>query len=344
MPTKRPTIGDVATRAQVSRTTVSRVLNGRGELSPPTIQRVLSAIEDLGYRPSEVARSLSNRRTHTIGMIVYDILNPGMAKSVYSAQVELAQRGYQLILTCMGGQMEAGRECFTLLEDRRVDGIITNALLDVGGRNHHRPLPEFGDQDGAHCYDPATGRVSRVKFDEVGGGAQVARHLLDLGHQRIGIICGPQWWGAMEDRIEGYRAAFATVGRSPEPLRIEQTAEWTVPDGYAATLRLLDRAPDVTAIWALYDVLALGGIRALRDRGRCVPEDVAVVGYNDEVFAHYSVPRLTSVRAECNTIGTIAAQLMLELLDDEEIPAREVIVPTELVVRESTGCQGGRFG
>lgn len=254
MPTKRPTIGHVATRARVSRTTVSRVLNGRGELSPPTVQHVLSAIEKLGYRPSEVARSLSCQRTHTVGMIVYDILNPDMAKSVFSTQVELAQRGFQLILTCMSGHVEAGRECFTLLEDRRVDGVITNALLDMGGRSHHRPLPDFGDQGSTHSYDPATGRVLRVKFDEVGGGAQDARHLLGLGHEK------------------------------------------------------------------------------------------AVVGYNDEVFAHYSVPRLTSVRAECNTIGTIAAQLMLELLDHEEAPAREVVIPTEVVVRESTGYQGGRIG
>lgn len=332
---KRPTIADVANRARVSRTSVSRVLNGRGELTQETVQRVLTAIDDLGYRPNEVARSLSFQRTRTIGMIVYDILNPGMAECVYTAQEELACRDYQVILTCMGGHMETGRACLSMLEDRRVDAVITAALLDQTGSDGGRPLP-FIQKDGVQCYDPLNGRVSLVKFDEVAGGYQAASHLLALGHRRIGIVAGPSYWGAVEERIEGYGRAFPDRGLTPEPPIVEDAPEWTVPAGYAATLRLLDRAPDLTAIWALYDVLAIGVVRALHDRGKRIPEDVAVIGFNDEVFASYTTPRLTSVRADCNTLGRVAARLTLEMLDDESVPGREVIVPTELVVREST--------
>lgn len=333
--TRRPTIADVATRAGVSRTSVSRVLNGHGELTQETVQRVRAAIDDLGYRPSEVARSLSFQRTRTIGVIVYDILNPGMAECVYAAQEELARRDYRVLLTCMGGHMETGRACLSTLEDRRVDAVITAALLDQLGSASGRPLP-FLQKDGAQCYDPLTGRVSLVKFDEVSGGYQAASHLLALGHRRIGVIAGPSYWGAVEERLDGYGRAFADLGLRLEPPIVEDAPAWTVPAGYAATLRLLDRAPDVTAIWALYDVLAMGVVRALGDRGKRIPEDVAVIGFNDEGFASYTNPRLTSIRADCNTLGRVAAQLTLALLDDEAAQGREVIVPAELVVREST--------
>ncbi|MGH2458425.1 MAG: LacI family DNA-binding transcriptional regulator, partial [Chloroflexota bacterium] len=286
----RPTIADVAARARVSRTSVSRVLNGRGELTRETVQRVLTAIDDLGYRPNEVARSLSFQRTRTIGMIVYDILNPGMAECVYTAQEELARRDYRVILTCMGGHLETGRACLSMLEDWRVDAVITAALLDQTGSDGGRPLP-FIPKDGVQCYDPLNGRVSLVKFDEVAGGYQAASHLLALGHRQIGIVAGPSYWGAVEERIDGYARAFADRGLAIEPLSVEDAPEWTIPAGYAATLRLLDRTPDLTAIWALYDVLAIGVVRALHDRGKRIPEDVAVIGFNDEGLASYTSPR-----------------------------------------------------
>ena len=333
---RRATIADVARLAGVSRTSVSRVLNQRGEIADATRLRVLAAIQQLDYHPSEVARSLTSQQTHTIGLIVYDIRNPGIAESVFSSQVELARRGYRVILASMGGQLEAGADCLSLLEDRRVDGVITNALIDPTNASECPPnLPNL-DKDGAHCYDPRTGRTSLVKFDEIHGGEQAGRHLLDLGHRRIGIVRGPSWWGAVDDRLHGYERALVDHGLSIDDTVIEAADVWTAPAGYDATMRILDRDANVTAIWALYDVLAVGVIRALADRGKRVPEDVAVVGYNDETFSSYMVPRLTSVRADCSVIGQIAAELMLELLDDEAAPSREVIVPTEIVIRDSS--------
>lgn len=337
---KRATIADVAKLAGVSRTSVSRVLNGRGELSAETHQRIVEAIKQLGYRPSEVARSLTSQRTNTIGVIVYDILNPGMAQKVYGAQVELAKHDYQVLLVCMGGTPEAGRACLELLEDRRVDGIIASGLIDVDQAG----LPVEGlaslTRDGSHCYDPRTGRISWVRFDEVSGGYQAGRHLVEQGHRRIGVITGPRWWGAVEDRLAGYRRALSEASVPVQDTVIVSTEEWTMAAGYSATHELLDRAPDLTAIWALYDVVAVGTLRAVADRGLRVPEDVAVVGYNDEPFASFTIPRLTSIRASCHATGQVAARLILELLDDESASPREVIVPTELIVRDSS--QGSR--
>lgn len=331
---RRATIADVAKLAGVSRTSVSRVLNGRAELTDATRQRVNAAIQALGYRPSEVARSLTSQRTHTIGMMVYDILNPGMAESVFSAQTALARHGYRVILACMGRQAEVGRDALSLFDDRRVDGIITGAVIETATPASKR-LPDFTG-NGTYCYEPLTGRVSRVKFDEASGGEQAAEHLLAQGHRRFGIVTGPRWWGSVEERLHGYRGVMAKRGISPDQTVVEVTDEWTTPAGYAALNQLLNRAPDLTAIWALYDVLAVGVMRALVDRGKRIPDDVALIGYNDEIVASYTVPRLTSIHADCNTTGRIAAELMLELLDDAAAPPREVIVPTELTVRDSS--------
>jgi len=296
--------------------------------------RVHRAIDELGYRPSEIARSLSFQRTRTIGIAVYDILNMGMAEYVYAAQVELAKRDYQVILTCMAGQIEAGQACLRLLEDRRVDGIITDFFprtgdLDAAGRSRP-PLA------GIFCYHPATGRVSSVRFDGRGGGRQVAGHLLELGHRRIGVVTGPSWWGSIKERLAAFHETLGAHDVPFDPSLVEATDEWTVPAGHAAALRLLERAPDVTAIWALYDVLAIGVVRALHDLRRRIPDDVAVIGFNDEVFSTYIVPRLTSVRANCGRLGEVAAGLVLDLIDDETARPQDVVVPTQLVVREST--------
>lgn len=342
---KRATIIDVAAKAGVSRTSVSRVLNGRGEITPETRQRIVAAIDELGYRPSEIARSLSSRRTYTVGIIVYDLLNPGMAETVNYAQVRLAQDGYRTILACMSGRMEMGDACLSLLDDRRVDGIIitnpTNADTHAPGA---RLLPELA-RNGANCYHPATQRVSRVTFEEFRGGFQAADHLLTLGHRRIGVLVGPRNWGLVGPRLEGVMAAIQQRGLSVAPDHVETASEWSVAEGYRAATNLLDRAPDLTAIVALYDLLAMGAARAVADRGKRIPDDVAIIGYNDVVVANYIIPRLSTVRADCSQMGTVAAELMLELLSDEGARPREVQLPTALVVRESTvRIEGGKIG
>lgn len=335
--TRKPTITDVAQLAGVSRTSVSRVLNGRGELSEETRDRVLHAIETLGYRPSEIARSLSSQRSLTIGMVVYDILNPGLAEIVYSAQVELAKNGYQMILACMGGQMDAAQTCLSLLEDRRVDGIIVTAPIQVTDDNQlgtrHSAL--FG-VTGTNCYDPLTGKLSRVIFDNVSGGRQVANHLIRLGHRQFGIVVGPLTWDLSEERIDGFRQEMAAHGIASDQLVVEVAANWTIPDGYAATHQLLDRAPEITAIFALYDIVAIGAIRALHDRGMRIPDDVAIIGYNDEVYASYTTPRLSSVVADCPTMGRVAAELMVAMLDTDKATPPEVVLPVKIVPRESS--------
>lgn len=338
---KRATIIDVAVKAGVSRTSVSRVLNGRGEITPETRQRIVAAIDELGYRPSEIARSLSSRRTHTVGIIVYDLLNPGMAETVNYAQVRLAQEGYRTILACMSGRMELGETCLSLLDDRRVDGIIiTNPMNADPHAPGARVLPELA-RNGANCYHPATRRVSRVTFEEFRGGFQAADHLLDLGHREIGVLVGPRNWGLVGPRLEGVTAAIERRGFGVGPDYIETASAWSTSEGYVAAGRLLDRAPNLTAILALYDLLAMGAARAVADRGKKIPDDVAVIGYNDVVFASYIIPRLSTIRADCCQMGTVAAELMLELLNDEETPAREVQLPTDLVVRESTVRSAG---
>jgi len=334
---KRATIADVAAKAGVSRTSVSRVLNGRGELSEETRDRVVLAIRELGYRPSEVARSLSSQKTYTVGVIVYDLLNPGLAEIVNSVQVELAREGYRTIVACMAGQVAAGETCLSLIEDRRVDGIIiTNPLPDSDVAAPGGALSPELARTGTNCYHPSTRRVSRAKFDNLVGGQVAAAHLLGLGHHHIGVLVGPERWGNVDERLAGVRIAREQCSLPSSVTIVERATEWSIPAGYHATLRLLERMPSVTAILALYDLLAIGALRALSDRGKRVPDDVAVIGFNDEVFADYAVPRLSTVRANCSDMGKLAAQLLLDLLGDNDAEPREVIVPVQLVIRDST--------
>ncbi|HLH73162.1 MAG TPA: LacI family DNA-binding transcriptional regulator, partial [Chloroflexota bacterium] len=169
---------------------------------------MLQAIRDLGYRPSEVARSLSSRRTYTVGVIVYDLLNPGLAAIVNSVQVGLAREGYRTIVACMAGQFAAGESCLSLIEDRRVDGIIiTNPLPDADADAPGAAmLPELA-RTGTICYHPSSRRVSRAKFDNLAGGEQAMTHLLSLGHRRIGVLVGPERWGIVDERLTGVHVA-----------------------------------------------------------------------------------------------------------------------------------------
>ena len=302
-----------------------------------TRERVVSAIRELGYRPSEVARSLSSQRTFTVGVIVYDLLNPGLAEIVNSVQVELAREGYRTIVACMAGQVTAGETCLSLIEDRRVDGIIiTNPLPDADVAAPGGALSPELARTGTNCYHPASGRVSRARFDNLLGGQLAASHLLESGHDRIGIMVGPERWGNVDERLAGVRIAREQHGLPTAAAIVERAAEWSIPAGYHATIRLLERMPSLTALLALYDLLAIGALRALADQGKRVPDDVAVIGFNDEVFADYAVPRLSTVRANCSEMGTIAARLMLDLLTDNDAEPREVIVPVQLVIRDST--------
>lgn len=330
------TIADVARRAGVSTATVSRVLAGLGGARAETQSRVLEAARELDYRPSEIARALKRRTTQTLGLIVTDIENPYFPQLVRSVEDAARAEGYAILL-CNAAD-DPDREAFylDLLVERRVDGLII-AASSLGGRHLDwlaaPRLPVVLVNTAAADVD-----LPSIMSDNHAGGRLAAEHLLGLGHRRFGYLMAPPRNVDAPDRLAGVRQALAEAGLGDSGPTVTTGAP-LVGGGEAAMLELLDRAPDVSAIVAYNDLMAIGALRTLRQRGRRVPLDVSVVGFDDVAFAAYVDPPLTTIAQGTIEMGRWAvAQLARRLRSGEaDDGAASVRLPVRLVVRGSTG-------
>jgi len=330
---KQITIQDVAAAAGVSTQTVSRVINAKPDIAEVTRECVMEAVRQLGYRPNSVARSLVSSRTHTLGVIASPLGDPFRAEVVRSAEREARQRGYVCIITFGDGTSETVRRMCHLLEERQVDGLL---LLTPGSVPHDTidiRLPAV-----ALAFPVLNGMVTNVDVDNVDGGYQAAAHLTDLGHRRICVVVGPDGWKASADRTEGARRALAAVGVSLDPSRIEVAEDWTLDAGYTAASALMERHPDTTALFCQNDLLAIGALRLLRERGRSVPGDVSVIGYDDMPICLYTSPSLSTVRQPRETLGRLLVQLLVDAIEQQTHSGQDVQVRAEVMPRESTAA------
>lgn len=333
-----PTIADVARRAQVSRATVSRVLNRYPHVRPRVRASVERAIGALGYRPDQVARSLARRETQTLGLVVADITNPFYAETA-RAIVETARgHGYNVILCNTDNLSRLQEEYVEVLRQRRVDGIIFGSVF------LRDPVVERLVETGYPCimYNRRlhSGRGNYIVLDNVRAGYELTRHLQDLGQRRIGIIAGPREFSTAVARLQGYRKAQRAARIPMDPTLIRQGAfRLEVATRAAEELLTLRRRP--TAIIARNDLLALGVIQAAGDLGLRVPEDLAVVGFDDiEIAAHREI-QLTTVAQQKAEMGRLAAEGILEIIRDPQRfarnPLQRVLAPS-LVVRRTCGA------
>jgi LacI family transcriptional regulator len=326
---------DVAARAGVSFQTTSKVLNGGGNVSPKTRGRILQAARELGYVPNALARGLITQSTCTIGIVADDLSDWVLAQFVVGAEREARRQGHAVLIGTVDHGLERNTEAAVrLLSERRVDGIIAAA-------------PQLEEDEGVA--ELLRGRVPAVSIHHVPGGGvtvvgsshgqsgQIAtEHLVRLGHRRIATITGPARRRVVASRLRGWRAALSGAGLEPDSDLVEE-ADWSTEGGYAATQRLLDRAGDITAIFAQNDLMAIGTLAALHDRGRAVPDDVAVVGCDDLPLVSRTIPPLTSVHVPVYETGERAVCLLLNLIAGREVPDR-VLLPVQLVVRASCGA------
>ncbi len=334
------TIADVARQAGVSTATVSRVLAGLGGAGPETQRRVLDAARELDYRPSEIARSLKRRSTQTLGLIVTDIENPYFPQLVRSVEDAARAAGYAILL-CNAAD-DPDREAFylDLLVERRVDGLII-AASSLGVRHLEwlaaPRLPIVLVNTAAPDVD-----LPSITSDNHAGGRLAAEHLLELGHRRFGYLMAPPRNADAPERLAGVREALADAGLAGTPPTVTTGAP-LVGGGEAAMLEMLDRTPDVSAIVAYNDLMAIGALRALHQRGRRVPGDVSIVGFDDVAFAAYVDPPLTTIAQGTIEMGRWAvAQLARRLrAGDGDGLAASVRLPVRLVVRGSTGRAPG---
>jgi DNA-binding LacI/PurR family transcriptional regulator len=343
-----PTIHELAKRLKVSVATVWRAINNKGRISATTRARVLAAIDTLGYRPSLVAQNLVNQRTGLLGVVVPMIGNTVYSPMVRAIEQEAFERGYNIILCDTGLDYDRERRYLDLLLRRRVEGVIMIpfAPRPTGGERHLLELEKAGVPLVLLEQDLPLPGIARVVADNRGGIRTAVRHLTGLGHHRIGFLYMPPvaWDFAARARLDGFRAAVTELGFAPEAapeLAIgDLLANEDAIDRQIAQLvtQLMARHDRPTAIVAPTDMLAIKTMRCLWLAGVRVPDELAIVGFDDILAAAHTTPSLTTMRQPTAAMGTRAAERLFARIRGDTVtaPEREVL-PCELIVRESCG-------
>ena len=331
-----PTMKRIAAELGVSVTTISKVLNHHADIGPATRARVLARVEELGYRPNAVARSLTLRRTHTLGVIIPDLMHSFFVEVVAGLEAVASARGYSLLLCVSGEDPKKERAEIDVLRSRQVDGVVlasanattNDALLrDLVAQGTALVMIDRDDHPQVRCH--------RVLTDDVKVGALATAHLLARGRKAIAHIAGPAIAHAKR-REEGYRNALREAGVRIRPERIVQGG-FMEADGYRAMQTLLQRDSKIDGVFAVNDPSAIGAMKAIWDARLRVPDDIAVVGAGDVAYSDLIRVPLTTVRWSKRDLGRQAAELILNQMGaTRAVRPRRVIIPPELVIRSST--------
>ncbi len=331
---RRPLLADVAARAKVSVGTASRALNGRGELSDETRLAVQRAAEELGFRPSPVARSLRTRRSLTIGLVVPHISHAFYAGVTEGAQATLEQDGYRLILVASGEEPDHVSDALGTLVDQEVDGL----LLSTASAGVEQARETIAGTP-CVCIDelvPDLG-IGSVVLENARGMALLVEHMTEHGHTRIGCLAGPDDRSSGRERREGFLSAMRER-RLPVDAELIRGGDWTIASGYREAAELLAVGEPPSALVTASAELALGALAAARGAGLSIPGDLALASFDDVYFAPLLEPPMTSVAYDTRSIGSEAARLLLAAIDAEEPAWSESRIEVELVVRRSCGC------
>ncbi|HOT91958.1 MAG TPA: LacI family DNA-binding transcriptional regulator [Anaerolineae bacterium] len=349
---KRPTQVDVARLAGVSTATVSYVVNGladgRVPISEETRQRVLKAIEELGYEPDARAQALRSGTMQTVGLILPNIHNPHFWQTADGVEQELRAAGYHMLLSSADLESDHGKEIFKEMS-RRTDGVILMSAFIFQSEEAQKilnqllkrrfPIVKIGEHATIDCvvsnYEAAT--------------REAMAYLLSLRHRRIGLIYGvrPPWENSEQnnpevnaagglDRLLPYQEYLQKAGL-PVDSELIVTCGTMIEDGYQAALQLLKLPKRPTALLAINDLLAIGALRAANDLGLHVPTDLSVIGYDDIPLASYLTPRLTTSSKDMVRVGREAVKLLLSRIQDPEQPQQRIEVQARFIIRESTG-------
>jgi LacI family transcriptional regulator, galactose operon repressor len=335
-PKRSVTLADVAEVAGVSASTASRALNGRGELSDATRAAVLEAAEALKFRPSALARSLRTRQSHTVGFVVPDVASPFYASALKGAQRVLEDAGYRVML--MDSEQDVAGEVAALrtLLEHQVDGLLVSTTGVPA-----RVFREVAGTSGRPCvfFDGilAGAGAGSVSLDNHTGIALLIEHLVEHGHERIAVLAGSQRETSGIERLQAFRAAMRAHG-----LRVrrgyERPSPWSLEHGRVDTHAVLALATRPTAIVTASVELALGCMAACRELGLRIPDDLALVAFDDSYFAALLDPPLTSIAYDPEEVGRDAAGLLVDAMRGASNGRHELVVPVHLVRRRSCGC------
>ena len=329
---KRVTINTVAEKACVSKATVSHVLNNTRFVEEETRQRVLNAIEELGYRPSLVARSLTTNRTGTIGVIVSDISNNFFGELIRGIEDFIGPMNYSLVVCNTDETLERENHYLDLLLRQRVDGIIVAAASQRWealntAEMQHTPIV-YTDRR----FDGMQGPYAGV--DNLGGAMLGTQHLIEKGHRKIGILAGFQRLSSMRERLEGFQLAMLQC-ELPIPPEWIIESPLSIEEGRKAAHKILSMSERPSALFINNNYLSLGALLALNDMGLSCPSDVAIIGFDDHPWSAVSCPPLTVIRQPARRLGQVAAQMVETLINGSQLDPLQVQLPCELVLRSS---------
>lgn len=333
------TIRDVADAAGVSQATAGRALGGYGSVSPAALERVLAAADELGYRTNRVAQALRSGQTRTVGFIPGDLENPFFAKVARHLGDALEAEGFTLIVSSSDERPEREQKILETFRAHLLSGVVIAPTAQVAAPHLEKVI-----SDGIPLV-LVDRRVEGVEADSVtvdneGGGLQAVSHLIGLGHRRIAIVSDSLQTASTSERFIGYQKALSGHDIAFDPQLIG-VAGFSREDAYASTLRILSLGERPTAIFSTDAFMTEGALRAIRERGLRVPEDVSIVGFDDVDPRALMNPSVTVVAQPVAELGQQAARLLLEQLAGAERPPAHVDLETELIIRDSTGKPSG---
>jgi LacI family transcriptional regulator len=327
------TIRDVAAVAGVSPATVSRVLNGKQDVAAELRQRVLGAVTELGYRRNGPARSLRTRAAMVLGLIISDISNPFFTAVVRGAEDQAQLAGYSLVLANADEDVDKEARYLEVAAAEQMAGVLlspaslTRTSIDV--------LLERGIPVVTVDRRLAGAPVDSVTVNNHQAARTAAQHLIGQGCRRVGFIAGPIQTTTGASRLAGYRAALRAAGRLVDP-SLTAYADFRTEGGYAATRQLLRQRRPPDGLLFANNLMTVGGLRAIAEAGLAIPDDIAVVGFDDAIWATALRPPLTVVAQPTYEIGQTAAKLLLRRVDGEAFPPRRVVLQAELIERASS--------
>lgn len=335
-----PTIKQVAQRAGVSTSTVSIVLNNRSTLLPvsqSTKDKVWKAAKELKYNPNIFARSLRTKRSYSIAILAFDIVDPYCAHIIRGAEEVISASEFHTLLCDVQNNEEKMKNYFRLLKENRVEGIVIMATtLELNRRiiaqlgEGHIPFVVIGKE--------IPGPIPCVVLGNLEGSFSAVDHLIKLGHQKISFIVGPSQYADSQQREKGGRSALRKYGIpfNEKLVAEEDTVGWGPEAGYKSMKKLLKKRKEFTAVVAFDDISAFGAIRAISEKGLKVPDEISVVGFDDLPMSAFSNPPLTTVHYSMQEMGRQGVSLLLKLLGGQTIRTRKFIAKTHLVVRKSS--------
>lgn len=342
---KPATLSDVAATVGVAPMTVSRVINGNGYVSDETREKVLEAVKKMNYRRNGLARNLKRQRTETVGLVIGDISNPFSTELANAVRETLSFKGYNLFICISEHSAKEDIAAFESLVDHNVDGIIVATRSNHEGDERLSEIADSGVPVVVVGRDFKHDAVDAISADNFNGGFEATQHLIDLGHKRIGFIGAAFENRSRLKRLQGYLAALAkhkipiderliTGRRGPGN---DAPGYSTESIGYEGMKRLLSLPNPPTAVFARNDFTAVGAISAVKEAGLLIPQDIAVVGFDDTPLALHTTPPLTTVRQPMKVQGQLAAEMLLRRISGEvDAETEERVLDCELIIREST--------